>query len=221
MNCLECQEQLQRLLDGMSIADQLALAEHVRTCPPCRELHACARRLLEQLRVQETPAPSRDLAIRIGQSVQNEARRRIAFRRLAAVSAAAACIAAAVAGNFFWPRRGDDTSSYVKAPIASRPSLSLSKSVEEAGQAVLAMTRRAADETIDQGRVFLPRNLPEGPTADAPALEPLLDQPARSLREMQDGMSAGLEPVAASARRAVDLFLRELPGSDRSNKRGS
>ena len=74
---------------------------------------------------------------------------------------------------------------------------------------------------IDQGRVFLPRNLPEGPTADAPALEPLLDQPARSLREMQDGMSAGLEPVASSARRAVDLFLRELPGSDRSNKRGS
>jgi hypothetical protein len=219
MNCLECQEQLQSLLDGASLADQLALAEHLGVCPSCRELHACARRLLEQFRVQETPTPSPDLAIRIRQSVVNEARRRVVFRRLAAVSAAAACIAAVVAGSFFWPRRADD--SYAKAPITSRPSLSLSKSVEEAGQAVLAMTRRAADETIDQGRVFLPRNLPEGPTADAAALEPLLDQPARSLREMQDGMSAGLEPVASSARRAVDLFLRELPGSDRSNKRGS
>ena len=114
MNCLECQEQLQRLLDGMSIADQLALAEHVRTCPPCRELHACARRLLEQLRVQDTPTPSRELAIRIRQSVLNEARRRIAFRRLAAVSAAAACITAVVAGSFFWPRR---VAGWVRAPL--------------------------------------------------------------------------------------------------------
>jgi hypothetical protein len=36
----------------------------------------------------------------------------------------------------------------------------------------------------------------------------------RSLVEAGQGVSAGLEPVANSARRAVQIFLREIPSVD-------
>jgi hypothetical protein len=48
---------------------------------------------------------------------------------------------------------------------------------------------------------------PALPNVDLTAMEP----PTRPLREAGEGVSEGLEPVTTSARRAVDLFLRELP----------
>jgi hypothetical protein len=90
------------------------------------------------------------------------------------------------------------------------PSASLRDSVAEAGSAVTSLTRRTADETVGQGQLLLPllasaRQLPE------PSPAPILPPPVGSLREAGDGMSASLEPVTASARRAFDLFLREVP----------
>jgi hypothetical protein len=40
---------------------------------------------------------------------------------------------------------------------------------------------------------------------------PPADTPARPLREAGENFTAGLGPVASSARRAVDLFLRDIP----------
>jgi hypothetical protein len=39
----------------------------------------------------------------------------------------------------------------------------------------------------------------------------VLDPPAQSLRQAGQGVATGLEPVATSARRAFDLFLRDIP----------
>jgi hypothetical protein len=38
-----------------------------------------------------------------------------------------------------------------------------------------------------------------------------LEPGTQSLREAQEGVAVGFEPVTSSARRAVNLFLREIP----------
>jgi hypothetical protein len=86
----------------------------------------------------------------------------------------------------------------------------LHRRIEEAGLAVVALTRKTADETVGQTKFLLPVSIPHTAVGDAQELEQALGPPARSLREIQDGMSAGLEPVATSARRAVGFFLREI-----------
>ena len=75
--------------------------------------------------------------------------------------------------------------------------------------AVVALTRRTADETMSETKLLLPVNLSQASVADSQELEQAFEPPAQSLREIQEGMSAGLEPVTTSARRAVGFFLGE------------
>src|SRR5207245_710882 len=82
---------------------------------------------------------------------------------------------------------------------ANPPSPSLNRSVEEAGQAMVALTRRATDETVGQTRLLLPLVLPDKPLGDSPTANAFLEPPAESLRDIQQGMTAVLEPLAALA----------------------
>jgi hypothetical protein len=92
----------------------------------------------------------------------------------------------------------------------------------EAGSAVVNITRRKADETVGQSWLFWPAVTP--PPLDDPSVlsQPLElgGPPARSLREAGQSVSAGLEPVTSSARRAFDMFLRELPPVGAEDKPG-
>jgi hypothetical protein len=88
---------------------------------------------------------------------------------------------------------------------------SLNQSVEEVGTALAALTRRTADEAVGHTRGLLPDGVPAPARPDVGLLQKTLDPPARSLREAGQGVSAGLEPVTNSARRAVSLFLRDIP----------
>jgi hypothetical protein len=90
---------------------------------------------------------------------------------------------------------------------------SLRQSVEQAGYAVAAMTKRAADETLDQSRFFMQVALPTRRmlTEEEPIV--LREPPLEPLRAVQHGVSDGFEPVTTSARRAVNLFWRERPSS--------
>jgi hypothetical protein len=81
--------------------------------------------------------------------------------------------------------------------------------MEEAGSAVVVLTQRAADETVGQTRVLFPTDVPS-PSVD-PNIQLALENSAQPWREARLGVVAGLEPVTSSARRAVDLFLREIP----------
>ena len=45
--------------------------------------------------------------------------------------------------------------------------------------------------------------------------------PGQPLREAAQGVSASFEPITNSARRAVDLFMREMAPSDTEGKPGT
>jgi predicted anti-sigma-YlaC factor YlaD len=210
MECVEAHELMQRYLDGDPAAlDRPDLAAHLALCPDCREWYAAAQSLLDGLRHLTPPQPLAGFAGRVCRQVVAERRRAARARRLLAMSAVAASLLLVGAilylgsprehpGNNIAQRRG-------LQPGAGPPSLQ--RSLEEAGLAVVALTRRTADETVNETKLLLPVSLPQAAVADARELEQALQPPAQSLREIQEGMSAGLEPVATSARRAVGLFF--------------
>ncbi len=91
----------------------------------------------------------------------------------------------------------------IATPIEAHATLR--DSVEAAGSAVASLTSRTADEAVGKTRILIP-------AIGEPSLAKIdLESPPRSFREAGAEVSAGLEPVADSARRAIGLFLRELP----------
>jgi hypothetical protein len=127
--------------------------------------------------------------------------------------ALAACLLAAIAARLYWTRRAgpapeaprpDPTQMARPQEVPAEP-IGIRQSVAEAGQAVASLTSRTAEEAVGEARWLLPRvktrdlSTPRpGPSAD-------------TLRQAGAGVRAGLEPVTDSARRAVDVFLREVP----------
>jgi len=102
-------------------------------------------------------------------------------------------------------------------PTLAPATPSIRDSVAELGAAVASVTRRAADGTVEQARQLLP-DVPTPALSETSVLAQTLDPPSRSLLEAGQGVSAGLEPVTDSARRALDLFLREIPPMEPEGK---
>jgi hypothetical protein len=92
----------------------------------------------------------------------------------------------------------------------------LHRRIEEASLAVVALTRQAADETMGQTKFLLPVSIPQASLGDFPQPDGAMEPPVQSLRDVQEGMSAGLEPVANSARRAIGFFWRGIPPMESS-----
>jgi hypothetical protein len=90
----------------------------------------------------------------------------------------------------------------------------LRESASELGEVVAELSNETAEETVGETRRWV-SNVPSPtlPRVDLAAMEP----PTQPLREASEGLSEGLEPVTTSARRAVDLFLRELPMETKAN----
>jgi hypothetical protein len=86
------------------------------------------------------------------------------------------------------------------------------ESVQEMGAVVASLTSRTREATVAQTRRLLPP-MPQPDLAEMTVTAPL-EPSAQSLREAGENISAGLAPVRQSARRAVELFLRELPVGD-------
>jgi hypothetical protein len=193
MNCPECQELVQRYLDGEPVSsDRGDFATHLVLCADCRDHYAAAQCLLDGLSVLSPSRPPADLLERICRHIMAERARARLFRRLLVGSALAAsllvtCWAVYSASRFV---SKDDTR------------------VQSAG---VALTRRTAEATVNRKKLLLLIGIPEASFGDAAELEQVLEPPAESFREIQEAMSAGLEPVATSARQVVGLFLREIP----------
>jgi hypothetical protein len=215
MTCKTCQYLLQEHLDGAGEAG--ALEQHVQSCPDCAGEQQPLRRFLDGVALLTPALPPAGLADRIASEVCAEVsreRRRLLRRRLTGLAAlaAAASVLVVVGGRRWLPTSPpanpvEPVPSVVQLPEReSEPTRPLRDSMAEASTAVAAITTRAANETMDQTASLLPM-LP------APTLEPLSAVPApiAPLREASAGVSAGLSPVADSARRAVGLFLRDLP----------
>jgi hypothetical protein len=255
MNCRECEQLIQRLLDGdADIADQEDLAGHLAICADCHDLDTAAQYLLHGLRLLDPPQPPAGLLERICENIRAERVRVARWRRLLVRSAVAASLL--LTGSMVYFAARTDSRSKVPPALVALPgrpapetSTSLHRRIEEASLAVVALTRRTADETVGQTKLLLPVSIPRptvddsqkrarggvdphrGDSVDAPpgstrrlasregddldmVFAQALEPPARSLREIQEGMAAGLEPLASSARRAVGFFLREIPPAE-------
>ncbi len=216
MNCEVAQELLQQSLDGTPIESPEWLA-HLRHCADCRALASAGRRLQDGLRLLAAPLPPADLAERIVERVLLERRRarRRTQRRWAAGLALAAGLLLALGLRLDWHgwpngvevRPPESTANNVPAS-KEKAAPTLRESAAELGKVFAALSNQTADETVGQTRQWV-SNVPRPtlPKVDLTAMEP----PAQPFREAGEGVSEGLEPVTTSARRAVGLFLRELP----------
>jgi len=215
MNCHHFQDWLQADLDGELGAPSAALAEHLAACAVCQRLHTAAQRLRRGLGLLTPPSVPAGLLDRVVGAVRIDRRHRQRQRfRLAGVLAlAASVLVIALAGQLLprpmTPSRSPGHAVAIAPVPAAEPSIR--DTVVEAGSAVAGFTVRTVDEAVDRTRVLLP-------TMDDSLLPPMelpppLETP--SLAEAGQGVSAGLEPIADSARRALSLFRRDLPvGSD-------
>jgi hypothetical protein len=222
MNCLACETLLQDRLDGApSDPNGAALAGHLASCPVCRERYAAATRLEEGLRLLPPPALPSGMCRRLVAAVLAERRGRLRRQRWARVAVGLA--AAVLVFVLLDKQRPQPLSLPPSSPrevvVADAPTGSLRESVTEASSAVVNLTRRTADETVGNTRLLLPMMVTSASMDEAPMPSPM-DPPVRSLREAGQGLSAGLEPVTSSAKRAFDLFLREVPPMETENKPG-
>jgi hypothetical protein len=219
MNCQAAHELLQQSLDGTPIESPEWL-EHLRDCAECRALASAGRRLQGALHLLTAPPPPPDLAARIAQSVLADRRRirRRTRRRWAASLALAAALLIALLTRLDWRGRPAESDSQPREPVANNREIhrrnsgptepTLGESARELGDVFAALTNQTADETVGQTRRWVANvSGPELPTVDLTTMQ----APAQPLRQAGAGVSEGLEPVTTSARRAVGLFLRELP----------
>jgi hypothetical protein len=231
MNCPDYRTLLQRRLDGERNAESADGVQHRTVCPDCRELHAASQRLEAGLRGLPAAVPPAGLADRIVARVLAE--RRVGWRlrrRALAVASLAAGLLLVAAGGYVWLRlKGTDSAgSQMPVRVATQPvkvprgpdrpaPVSLNQSVADAGSAVASLTRR----TVNDSRDLLPGSVSAPNLPAAGSLPPdFVGPPAQSLREAGQGVSAGFEPMTTSARRAVDLILREIPPMEPEPKRG-
>jgi hypothetical protein len=214
VNCPDCGDRLQRWLDARTPGAAPPL------CPACAEWSAAAVRLDRGLRLLAAPAPPAYLADRIIARLRAR-RRRVRLLFTAGLVAAAAMVFLTVWLGFPVSKpieSGGIPHVFVRAPDPepSVPSVNLRDSVAQAGSAMASLTARTADETVAKTKALLP--LTVEPSLGKLDLPPAA--PTRSLRDTGESVTAGLEPVADSARRAVSLFFRELPPMDATPKTG-
>jgi Putative zinc-finger len=221
MDCVEVRELVQRWLDGeLAVPQEDDWAAHLANCRDCRDLYAAAQRLVEGIHLLVPPSPPSDLSERIYQQIMSERVRAARSRRqLVSLAVAAGLLLACYAA--YRPLRSLETGN--SPPASTRlqrpgpvPSPSLQHRIEEASLAVVALTRQAADETMGQTKFLLPARIPPAALGDFPHPDDAMESPVRSLRDVQEGMSAGLEPVANSARRAIGFFWRRIPPMESS-----
>jgi hypothetical protein len=229
MNCQDAHERLQQSLDGIPIESPEWL-EHLRDCAECRALAAAGRRLQEGLRLLSAPLPPPDLATRIVEAVLCDRRRakRRARQRWAVTLALAAALFIAVLLRLDWRTPTPDADVQPREPVAAKETdktnkpappapttaPTLRESASELGAVFASLTNQTAEETVGQTRRWVSNvSGPELPKVDLTTMEP----PTQPLRAAGEGVSEGLEPVTTSARRAVGLFLRELPMETDSN----
>ena len=212
MNCLECQDLLQKRLDGERIA-AAALDRHLTECAACREQHAGALRLLDGLKRVPKPALASGFAQAMAAQVVRDRRHRQEKmrRRVVLTMALAASVLLMLFAAYYWlpPPAGKDEPKVVdnhkpvKVPPKD-PVVPKENPKPEPRHALSALTDRLADTTRDHAQVVLvAANL--GGMDRLPAVQELPADP--NVQEVSDGVRT----VTRNARKAFDYFARELP----------
>lgn len=210
MKCLDCQELLQRRLDGLSVADDKELERHLAGCVSCREQHAATTRLLQGLARMQMPLPSPDLARRVAAAALGDRaqRRRRMTRRLYVTAALAASVFLMLLVSYSLqpPVPGP-------AHLENPGALAQKDRVETAPRIAEDASAPALPGTLVDSLSAL---LPDVSVNELPAMAELepLDPAAQSLKEAGREVTASLQTVTRSARQAFDYFSRELPAFD-------
>lgn len=207
MNCLDCQDWLQRRLDGEPMAGTPDVEQHLGQCAACREQHGGALRMVAALQQQPRPMSPADFAERIVGAVLLDRRRRLQKMRrgLLVTMALAASVLVMVVAAYWWtpPDRPAPRQQFV---------LKVEPKKIEAAPATRAEPRNALDRMANATRehakvVLVAANL-DGveklPVNDLPALDP-------GLREAGQEVSDGVRAVTRNTFKAFDFFARELP----------
>lgn len=201
-NCAAFDAVLQSVFDGdrpASALDDL----HAATCEPCRELASAAKELLAGFPILAAPIDSPvDFASRIVPNVLAERNRSRAVRRtiVAVAASLAASVLIAVAASRPWYSQVREV---VKIESVNQNSdlkpPPVESSFRQAGAAFASLTKRAAEESIAPAR-----NLLAGIelTPPAPTVVPM--PPTRA--------SSTVEPITNTAKRAINLFIRDVGG---------
>ncbi len=216
MNCEQFHTVLQSYLDGADPDPPFAWEHHARACPACDALQAAACSLAGVLKTGKVPVPPAGLAERVALRAVRDFRVRRRQRRLlfAGGTALAACLVLALGIGFLSRnprpgRVGQPAGPLTRTRTEPASGGSLPEEVARAGSAVAELTTRTADESLGPTLAVV-ADLPR--QAFAGMEFPKTPEPGGgALREAGIGVSAGLEPLTESARRAVDLFRRELP----------
>jgi hypothetical protein len=216
MSCHAWHDLLQRHLDEDGPADELE--RHVAGCPDCAADWPAIARLLAGIRQLHPTPPPADLHARLVDSLLTEAHfaSRTSQRRtmLSFVGLAAAAAVAITLGVWAWrPATEGPSAGVAEVKQPTPPTVAVQEplrdSMEQASNAVAALTTRTASETVERTTLFVPLvKQAAPPLTEVPAA---LETPLERFREATQGGSAGLSPVGDSARRAVGLFLRDLP----------
>jgi hypothetical protein len=206
MTCQACENLLQLHLDG--VASPGDLERHLYACPDCAIERLAIERLIQgvpRLRPPAVPADvtERLVSVALAESmVRPEADWR--WRVAVASFTLAASVALLLVAWAVWPTQ----SPHVQPQVAAEQPASLRDSMAEAQSAVVALTSRTANETVETTSQLLPLVAPGDLEA---AMAGPIDPAMEPLREATSGVGAAVAPVADSARRAVGLFFRDLP----------
>jgi len=218
MNCAECRGLVQQEADGEEFLGRAALEQHLRACAACRAFRHRLARVVEAVR-HDAPTPTADFQARLLDAVLADRTRPTptperggSFLPWAALLALAASVFVGL-GLYLWQAPTPEP-SFVEQPQPAPGNLR--DSVREAGTALTALTSKTADEVVDQTLRLLP-NVPTPALPNLDPMGPLAEPPGRPLAQAGQTVAGGLEPVTDSARRAFDLFLRELPLSPETN----
>jgi hypothetical protein len=217
MNCADIERLVQQRLDGAPV-DVPAADSHLGGCPACRQLWSACQRLEDGLRSIAPPVVPAGLRDRVvaGYLQDRQDAQRLARRRLVIgiTSLAASTLFVAFLLKPWAPPvdRPDEPAPLVKTdePKTAPRAGNVQDSVGEAGQALVAIVTRTAGDTVGSGRLLMPDAVAIA-TPMTEAWGETLVPPAEPVRDVSRGVSTAVAPVTNSARRAVNLFWRDLP----------
>lgn len=197
--CREAIDWLQSRLDGEHLPMSKSAEAHVARCAECRGRIAAAERLLSALPRPVAPPP-RWTAERAIVAIRADQRRPRARWLTAMAGLAAALLLAGWLGLALTrsSRPGND-------PLARQDAAAptLRQQMASAAEAAVGAGKRSASETLGVSRLLVPPiDLPKSTSWVMAAAALPLDGASKTVAE-------GLEPVATSARRAVNLFMGE------------
>lgn len=212
------QTYLDREIDSLPAECEL----HRTACANCRQDYAAAM-LLRALSQSPMAAPEgmtdRLVAAVLADTTTTSRRRVIAATRTAALAASLLLVIGLVI------RLGESSKSPEVAPRVepvtaakdqTPAAISVDENISKAGDAIAALVRRSASDTIEPTIKLIPEN----PTLGFPDVPDPMAPAAQSLAEIRQGASSGFEPLGRTARRAFNLFLRDVSVQG-DNKPGS